>query len=354
MAGSKWKYSTQMYEQNHLLETAHIQKAMKEGAYHAAPTKHFTIRERGKIREIASAGMTDKTVNHILCDEIFTPAILPYLQYDNSASQTGKGVAFHRKRLEAHMHKYFMHEHTNVGYVLLIDFSKYYANIPHDKCKAMLHKYAEKVTGGDTLLMVTKVTDSIFSNFGNDRSVDIGNQLSQNIGIAYPVLIDNYIKIVKGCKYYGRYTDDTYIIHRDKGVLQKLLEGIKAIADGLGIRINDHKTHLARIDKGFRHLQIYYKLTETGRLIRKVHPKAITRERRKLKAYKRLLTSGTMKIADIENCFKTWLSAHYKYMSRKQIRNISKLFTDLFGERGITWKRKHGRLHYPMAQPSTI
>jgi len=53
-----------------------------------------------------------------------------------------------------------------------------------------------------------------------DKGVDIGNQVSQNIGIIYPHKIDNYAKIVRGTKFYGRYTDDFYAIAPDKGVMQ--------------------------------------------------------------------------------------------------------------------------------------
>lgn len=348
MAGSKWKYKTQMYEQNHLLETAHLQKALMEGTYKPEPTHHFTIKERGKARNIASASAADKTINHLLCDAIYTPTIARYLQYDNSASQKGKGVDFHRRRLEAHLHQYYMREHTNEGYILLIDFSKYYANIPHDKCLAMLDSYAAKVADGDTLELVKAITRSAFSTFGGEKGVDIGNQLSQDIGIMFPRAIDDYIKIVMGVKLYGRYTDDTYVIHRDKAFLYRLLDGIRAIASTLGIIINERKTHIGRLSRGFRHLQIFYTLTDTGRLIRKINPKSITRERRKLKAYKRQLDKDKLSIGDIENCFKSWICGHWHYMSRQQIGNMSRLYQSLF-ERRITWKR-HGRLRYLMAQ----
>ena len=61
--------------------------------------------------------------------------------------------------------------------------------------------------------------------------------------------------------------------------------------------------------------RVCYSLTETGRVIRKINPKNITRERRKLKAYKRLLDSGRIDYATVENAFKSWLGSHWKYMS---------------------------------------
>ena len=187
---------------------------------------------------------------------------------------------------------------------------------------------------------------SIESN--RDRGINIGSQPSQNIGIAYPSRIDNYIKIVKGCKYYGRYTDDSYIIHESKEFLNEVLEGVLKIADKLELIINPKKTHIAKLSQTFKFLQLKYSLTETGRIIRRINPKAITRQRRKLKAYRRLLDNNRLTYNEIENIFKGWMAANYKNMSRQQITNMSQLYYDLFKE-VPTWKN-HGKLRYLMEQ----
>jgi hypothetical protein len=86
MKASMFKYKTQLYEINHLLETAHIQKAMEDGTYKPEPGLKFGIKERGHARYITSAATADKAVNHITCDEYLTPLLQKYLQYDNSSS----------------------------------------------------------------------------------------------------------------------------------------------------------------------------------------------------------------------------------------------------------------------------
>ena len=180
----------------------------------------------------------------------------------------------------------------------------------------------------------------------NGKGVDIGSQPSQNIGISYPSQIDNYIKIVRGCKYYGRYTDDSYIIHQDKEFLKQLLKEIKIISSKLGLIVNDRKTRIVKLSQQFKVLQINYSLTPTGRIIKKISTKTVTRERRKLKAYKRLLDKGKMKSNDIENSFKSWMAGNYKKMSMQQISNMSQLYYDLFKE-VPKWKN-HGKLRYLM------
>ena len=54
-------------------------------------------------------------------------------------------------------------------------------------------------------------TDKRGEKFLN-KSVGIGSQISQSIGILFPTEIDNYVKIVRHQKLYGRYMDDSYII----------------------------------------------------------------------------------------------------------------------------------------------
>lgn len=309
----------------------------------------FVIRERGKKRNITTNIMVDKTVNHLLCDEILSPAISPFLIYDNGASQKNKGVAFSRKRLEAHLHKYYREHKSNDGYILLMDFSGYYSSVSYKKCLQVMNNLLRNVNNEERA-MTMWILQNLFQVFSiesnKDRGINIGSQPSQNIGIAYPSRIDNYIKIVKGCKYYGRYTDDSYIIHESKEFLTEVLDGVLKIADKLELVINPRKTYITKLSQTFKFLQLKYSLTETGRIIRRINPKAITRQQRKLKAYKRLLDNNRLTYKEIENIFKGWMASNYKNMSQQQITNMSQLYYDLFKE-VPKWKN-HGKLRYLM------
>lgn len=59
MKPSPYKYGTQLYEMNHLLETAKLQKAFREGAYKPQPGVKFEIKERGHERYITSTETVD-------------------------------------------------------------------------------------------------------------------------------------------------------------------------------------------------------------------------------------------------------------------------------------------------------
>ena len=389
MSGSKFKYSTQLFEMNHLLYTAMIQKSLQDGSYTPEQGSKFLIRERGKPRYITSNTMADKTVNHITSDHILTPILSKYLIYDNGASRKGKGVSFHRRRFEAHLHQFFMAHGTNDGFILLGDFSGYYANIPHGKCYEVLEHFLSRSIDNSDVLHITfgllrkmfatfrvdvsRFTDEEIRSFMTgkvdqmlnfnadpetltgekflDKGVDIGNQNSQSIGLIYPYRFDNYAKIVAGIKGYGRYTDDFYAISDNRGKLLRLLDRLKEIAREFGLIINERKTRIVKLSSFYRHLQNGYSLTGTGRVIRKINPKSITRERRKLKAYKRLLDAGKISYEDVENIFKSWLGSNYKRMSHRQIFNMTQLYITLF-RRKAKWQKGHSRLRWLMEHSS--
>lgn len=389
MKGSRFKYGSKLYEMEQLIITAKLQDALQNGTYHPKGSMKFPLSERGKKRLISSIVTSDKAVNHVLCDEVLTPYLQKFLQYDNSASQKGKGVAFHRKRFENDLRNYYREEGTNEGWVIFIDLSGYYANIQHKPCKAVFHELLLKSGIDDDLQEITedliakicKTFEMDVSRFSDEdikammdgkldpflnigvpkalltgekmleKGADIGNQLAQNIGIVFPYRIDNYCKIPCGMKHYGRYTDDIHIIHRSKDVLLQVLDGIRCIASEYGLILNEKKTRICKLSEEYRYLQVKYTLLQNGVVVRKIHPKAITRERRKLKAYKRLLDKGIVTQKEIDGYFRSWISGNYKYMSRKQIENMNSLFVELFG-RSVTWKKGHGRLRWLMAHPS--
>lgn len=161
------------------------------------------------------------------------------------------------------------------------------------------------------------------------KSVNIGDQTSQIIGIYYPHRIDNYIKIVRGIKYYGRYMDDSYIISNDKKLLNDILKNVISIADELGIFINKKKTQIYKLSKGFRFLQNYYALTETGRVIIKIKPKRLTSMRRKMKRIAVKIINGQLTADVLTELFKSWYNNYYSIMSGKQRDNICKLYNTL-------------------------
>ena len=171
------------------------------------------------------------------------------------------------------------------------------------------------------------------------KGLGIGDQVSQSIGIFFPTLIDNYVKIVRGCKWYGRYMDDMYIICKNKEELISIINGIIEITQKIGMYINHKKTKIIKLSNQYKFLQIKYSLNKKGKVVKKINPKSVTRERRRIKAYKRLFDLGKLPYKDIENACRSWMGEYSKIMSKKQIQHIKDLYFKFF-DKELIWKRK--------------
>lgn len=382
MKGSAWKEEPQRFEIDFLTEIIKLSNELENRTYKTTSGSIFIFRERGKARLIHGGRMRDRVVRHAICDTELTPKLKPYLIYNNGASQAGKGISFARENFEKDLHNYWLEHRSNEGYVGFIDFSKFYDNMQHDK---LLESICPKISEDAGWLLteilktfevdVSYMTDEEYAGcmeakFNSidyyDRipeeartgekmmrkSVEIGDQVSQDIGVYFPTRVDNYAKIVRSCRRYGRYMDDIYIIAETKEEIRSVMEGISEQAKELGLFINEKKTRIVKLSGIYKYLQIRYSLTDTGKVIRRISRENIIRERRKLKAYKRLLDKGLMSEEDIENSFKSWMGSQCKYMSNQQIINMITLYQNLF-RREILW-RKQSRLRWLTEQCSKI
>lgn len=276
------------------------------------------------------------------------------LNWDTLTSVVGKGIAFTRKRLLTHLRKYYAQHGSNEGCILLIDFSKYYDNIRHDVLLKLFEQYVDDehalwllrktversridvsyMSDEEYEHCLDRLFDSLLYQYMNPKlftgekfmgkHLNIGDQVAQTAGISYRIRIDNYVKIVRGVKFYAGYMDDSYAIHESKEFLQELLEDIIEIANELGITVNTRKTRICKLSEHWRFLQVQYSLTDTGRVIQKINPKRLTAMRRKMKKLAPKLTEK-----EFTDFYKSWFKNHYKIMSKKQRSNMDTLFNQL-------------------------
>lgn len=380
MKGSAWKEEPQRFEIDFLSEIIRLSNELEGRTYKTSEGSIFIFRERGKARLIHGGRMRDRVVRHAICDAELTPKLKPYLIHNNGASQKGKGISFAREHFEKDLHNYWLEHRSNDGYVGFVDLSKFYDNMQHDR---IIESVCPKLND-DAVWLLAEIlkTFEVDVSYMNDeeyascmsekfdsikyhetipdelktgekmmrKSVDIGDQVSQDIGVFFPTRIDNYAKIVRSCKRYGRYMDDIYVIGETKEEVRSIIDGIAEQAESIGLFINNKKTHIEKLSGNYKYLQIRYSLTDTGKVVRRINQKNIVRERRKLKAYKRLFDRGRMPVEDIENAFKSWMGTQFKYMSNQQIINMLNLYHDLF-RRELKWT-KQSRLRWLTEQCS--
>ncbi len=360
---TSWKEAVQKYESNLLLNTYNQQQSLKNGTYKQKPLYEFDLRERGKTRHIKSLHISDRVVQRSLCDNLLLPILKPYLIYDNGASLKNKGVDFARNRIKAHLEKFYRKHGAN-GYVLLIDFSKFFDNIQHNilveylknKMDANALNFVKSLIG-ESKIDVSYLSDieyeSCLSTLFNsleyekidkrfktgekfmEKSVGIGSQISQIAGIYFPHRLDNYCKIVKGLKYYGRYMDDVYIIHNDKTYLKKLLSELQIITKQLGIFLNTKKTRIVSTNH-FNYLKLHYSLLENGKVLVKTTNESFRRERKRLNKLKRRLNNKRITFEEILNGYKSWRGSVKIYGNHFRLIKIDSYFNKLFNQKGET------------------
>lgn len=357
---SKWKETTQKFMMNFLRYIFEIQDDIVNRTLQNGTMQEFTLHERDRIRPITSIQIRDRIVRHVLCDDILLPEVKKHIIYDNCASIKGRGISQQRKRFEIHLHKYY-EQYGNDGWILFGDFSKFYDNIIHEIAKQELLKLFDDDEFINWLLTlifesfkidVSYMTDEEYASCMTDtfnkleyrkipkeqltgekwmeKSVNIGDQLSQVIGIYYPYRIDNYVKYVRSQKFYGRYMDDWYIMSPSKEELNDLLKHICEIAKEYGIHINMKKTRIVKISGTYKFLQIKYTLTDNGKVIKRINPNRVTTMRRKLKKLAVKVVNGEVDYENVENTFRGWMGAHYKLLSKEQRKNLIQLYEDLF------------------------
>ncbi|WP_432647485.1 reverse transcriptase domain-containing protein [Mitsuokella sp.] len=345
---SGWKYQTQKYVINRLTEISELKKSVDSENYKPGVPNEFVLYEQGRKRLIKSLPIQDVVLQHALVDKILHPALLSHLIHDNGAGLPGKGISFTRRRFEQQLH-WFYRRHRWNGYVLILDFRKYFDNIDHAVLLNMLNK---RICNEHIIKLLGEIFDGynidisfapemeykVFNSLEYQdvpknlltgekylhKSLGIGAPISQILGIYYPTPIDTWCKTVKSIHCYNAYMDDRIIIHQDKEFLKQLLKEITIIADELGIHINRRKTQIVKLSHGFTWLKTRYILTPSGKIIKKVPRDVIVRQRRKMK---KLAKAGRYSV--LEEQYKSWRGSKKNYNAAHTLRNLDMLYKEL-------------------------
>lgn len=355
-----WKYSAQQYLMNRLTELSALKKDVDAGRYEPQNGTSFHTVENGHERIITAMRPRDAVLQHALADEIMIPTLKKYLIHDSGASLKGKGIAFTRRRFEEHLRWHYRRYGTE-GYILVIDFRKYFDNIRHDTALRLI---SEKIHDERVMKLIRKIFDSyridvsysddadiddeVFDSLAYQRipkslktgkryirkSIGIGSQISQIVGIFYPTRIDTYCKTIKGIHCYDVYMDDRVITHPSKEYLKDLLKEIEDIAGKFGIFINHRKTQIVKLSHGFTWLKTRYILTASGKIIRKIPRKSVTRERRTMKHMAKLAGNHEIEWDDLKEQYKSWRGDKKRYNAYYTLKNMDKLYKELMEMKG--------------------
>lgn len=351
--GVMWKASVARYNMHAFKNARKSHRALQAGEDTRKGYYHFQIVERGKARDVHSLHYAERVIRRSACTNAMVPILAHTLIYDNGASLKNKGVSFSINRCATHLHKFWRENRNNDGYVLVIDYRKFFANIQHGPLLTICDENFKDA-------QLNRLCRGFISATG-ERGLYIGPEDSQISAVAYPNRIDHLIKDIWRQKYFARYMDDSYIIFRTKeeAILYRdlLMEEFKTE----GIIPNPKKTQIIKLRRGFTFLKTQFYLEDSGRVLMKPCRENIIRQRRKLKAFRRFVDRGEMTLDQVENAYMSWRGSLEESANRRRknkrrkiqrknahrsVVNMDRYYYHLFACRPWLKKRKNKRKRF--------
>lgn len=345
--GVTWKASVQRYGLDLCKNLCKTHNALIKGEDARKGFIAFDLVERGKLRHIQSVHFAERVPQKSLSQNALMPVLSNSLIYDNGASRQGMGVSHAIDRTTLFLREYYK-EHGNEGYVLQIDLKDYFGSIPHEPMKQLIReKFTdEKIIRltesfidafADAKIKEVKKYKDIAMEYGDEyaKGLGLGSEICQICAVSYPDKVDHYIKEKLRIRPYERYMDDSFIIHPDKERLKEILEEIRGIYASLGIRLNEKKTKIVKLSRGFTFLKTHFILTDTGKVVKRICRESVTRERRKLKKFAKLNEKGEMSFEQIREAYNSWRGHASQKDAYRTIRNMDALFNRLFIENWV-------------------
>lgn len=321
--GTKWKASVQNYGCNVMRNSYIISRKLRNHQNISKGFVEFDLNERGKRRHIMSVHITERVPQKALCDYGIVPVMEKSLIYENGASQKGKGTDFCVNQLIKDLREYYRETGSNEGYILLGDGHDYFGSLRHD----IVNQTMGRMIMDEKLIALAMSFVDPFP-----RGLGLGSQVCQINAVAYADDIDHYIKEVLGVRFYGRYMDDWNIIVRTKEEARELLDIITDLYAAKGIEMNRNKTLICKLSSGFVWLQDRYRLTETGKIIRKAPWKRLRANVKKLEKLADRVNRGDLDYQSVR-CY--WNSID-GYLAGKTDGVARKRWADLYNSLLIT------------------
>lgn len=319
--GVGWKASVQRYMKNELRNIVRAKHQLLNGEDIHRGFHEFDLYERGKHRHISSVHFSERVIHKSLSKTALVPAMSRSFIRNNTANLKGRGTDDALKRLKADLARHYR-LHGAEGYILLVDFEGYFASIPHDETKR------QSASAIDDRRVVA--LDHILIDANGEVGLGLGGEPYQIHAVAFPNRIDHFITECCRPEGYGRYMDDIYAIHTDKLALQLILAMIRDMCARMGIKVNDKKTHIIKLTKGFTWLKKRISYGENGRVNMLPCRDSITRERRKLKKQAELVRRGEMTIEQVQQSYQSWRGGMKRLDAHQTVLSMDALYHDLF------------------------
>lgn len=294
--GVRWKASVQRYMVHSLRNSLYARRDLLAGNDIRKGFVRFHVIERGKDRAIAAPRFSERVIQKAVTRAVVAPAVWPTLTPGCAANMRGRGTDYALMRLKGQLAEHYR-RHGAEGYVLLMDFSDYFGTIDHGTALNLVRRTLIDPAAIEFMRLQIEANGSI--------GLGLGSEPNQALAVAIPSPLDHLGERWRGIEASGRYMDDSYFIALDKDTLWQFLDAARALCASLGITINERKTKVVKLTRGFTFLKKRFRFTESGRIVVTPIPKSLARERRKLRVHSRMVADGSM---TIEQAYVSYMS----------------------------------------------
>jgi len=261
--------------------------------YKPSPLICFMVEDKIKHtkREVFAPQFRDRVVSHLMFNYI-SPIFERTFIYDSYSCRKKKGTLFGINRLE-HQIKSCSDNYKKETYVLSIDIKSYFMhidktilyNIVHTTLTKFRYRKINNVVLNDKLdfefiydiIKIILFRDPLknciilgnkkeWDNYPKDKSLfnalygiglTIGDLLSQLFSNIYLNQLDQYIKRILKCQYYGRYVDDAFIISNSKLLLNSYINLIdNFLNEYLHLNLSYKKIKITSVNHNIKFLGI--------------------------------------------------------------------------------------------------
>lgn len=294
------------FELDYEHELIKLHEEMDTGRYQPGRSIAFII-EKPVKREIFAADFRDRVVHHWLINKLNTIFEKSFI-YDSYACRKGRGTHFGIKRLDRFIRQ-CSQNYTQDCYVLKLDIQGFFMAIDkrilwaklrdliqekyQEADKAILLSLCHKILNNNpTKNCFIKSSRALWDDLPPDKSLfhspafcglPIGNLTSQIFANVYLNTLDHFIKHDLGIRYYGRYVDDSVLVHQSHAYLKAVLPSIRHFLESkLKLTLHPRKQYLQHYSKGVHFLGAVIKPNHItcGKRIKGNLHRAITQQNR--------------------------------------------------------------------------
>jgi Retron-type reverse transcriptase len=309
-----------------------IRDDVLSGKYKLRPGKVVKI-YRPKYREAVAPWFRDRVWQRSMCNNGVYDNLTGSFVFDNMACQKGKGLDLAIRRVIGYLQRLYRKDPNAPIYGKHLDIRKYFPSTPHEEIKALDR---EKITEPMFLPYLDEIIDSVHDprlqeeieadTFG-ERGTGLGSQVNQLHQIALLDKLDHELKTF--CRFYIRYNDDFLILDHDRSVIDRAERLIQSTLTSKGLTMVDKAGTFVVQKTGFYFLRKKFILTDTGKIVIRMHGNAMREEREALAGMKRLLDRGEITMEQVEQHYQSWV-AGAEYCGDAPIRAMDAYYTRTF------------------------